>query len=147
MKAKLIAMLMALLLVQGCVYRTYGSYYDPGGYEYYDLPSGYHYEYRDNGPVIVEKLTGALVTIAALRLLFPRHHWRRMYHEPHFVYDVRHGHRPPMMHNRPPAMHNRPPMMHNRPPAMHNRPPAMHNRPPAMQNHHREGPRGRERHG
>lgn len=132
MKAKLLAMIavVAMLAVQGCYPYTYGystDYYGNSGYVYYDLPRGYHYEYRSSGPVIVETMTGAVITYVALRAMFPHHPWRRLRHEPHFVRDVRGpGHRPPhmrMMQPQPrPRMHGPAPRKHGPVPGMQNQP-------------------------
>ena len=115
MKVKLQAMVLAIALLgmQGCVYyqsgyaSDFGYYGGTGVYEYYNLPTGYHYEHwGTRGPVIIETLTGAVVTMALLRSMYPHHHWHHMYNEPHFVRDYRrHGH----VHPVPPprVMHHR----------------------------------------
>lgn len=61
---------------------TRNEYYDG---TFYDLPSGYRYDHHpDMGVVIVNSVTGALVTFAILKALFPHHRWHRSYNRPHF---------------------------------------------------------------
>jgi len=84
------------LLLGGCAvypapyYQTYPGY-PTGGYTesvYYQLPPGYRYEYWSSGPVIIDIATGAIVTYAMLRTLYPHWHWYRDYH-PRFYRDWR----------------------------------------------------------
>lgn len=118
MKNKLLAVVIVMAMAMtGCVVHSgyySGVSYGYGGYDYYDLPSGYHYEYRSAGPVIVSALTGAVITYAALRAMYPHHHWRRLDHEPHFVRDYRPA-PPPRPHYVAPAPRPNP----VRPPAVH----------------------------
>ena len=94
---KFVAMVVLALsmIVSGCVmYSTPDDYgYMPAGYggyggQFYALPQGYHYEYWSGGPVIVNSITGALITYAALRAMYPNWYWRPI-HRPHFVRDWR----------------------------------------------------------
>lgn len=94
MKMRLLVLMLAMaLFLPGCYYSSggyaYGYGYGTPSYDYYDLPTGYRYEYWNTGPVIVNALTGTVITLAALRAMYPRHHWRKLHREPNFVRDYR----------------------------------------------------------
>lgn len=136
MRLKLVAMVLIMAISMPACVASHGFYGDGySNYEYWELPAGYRYEFWDSGPVIVNALTGALVTVAMLRLMYPRHHWRRIYHEPHFVRDFRiPEHRRKWWPNHAPRVQQHRPPVHVRP---NNAP----NRHPGFVRPNRPGPR------
>ena len=113
-KVLALAMLVAIMCVSSHAYAWYEE-----SYSYYSLPPGYHYEYRDIGTVIVEDLTGALMSYAILRALFPYHVWTPVM-QPFAIRGPRVWHHPPMWHHSP-MWTTRPHIRHHYPHIRHHR--------------------------
>ena len=137
MKLKFMTILLAMAMFLAVTPNNANSemYYVSPGYTYYNLPPGYHYENWNRGPVIVNSLTGELVTFALLQNMFPYHQWYMTPPPPHFRHDWRYplhrrgwerrhhnghyshfGHAPhrPRIHHRPPHRFNKHHDMHRR---------------------------------
>ena len=91
MKLKFMACFLAMALFLSVVPNTASAerYYVTPGYTYYNLPQGYHYEYWNQGPVIINSLTGELMSLAILQNMFPWHPWSVLHYPPHYVRDWR----------------------------------------------------------
>ena len=94
-----LALVMAMFLTAVPNTANARSYYTTPGYVYYSLPPGYHYEFWDRGPVILNSTTSELVTIAILQNLFPHHHYHPRFHNGH-RYHARPYHRSHRHHER-----------------------------------------------
>jgi len=141
-----LAMSMAMAMFLTVAPNSANAYYIPPGYTFYSLPAGFQYYHWNNSPVIINSITGEIVTIPVLRNWYPNYHFsiipppplfRRYVGPPPYRPHIHHAPPPPR-----PRIHHAPPhhgprhngsMNHNRP---HHRGPGGHGGHGGPRGHH-----------
>ena len=76
MRQKFMAFFLAMAIFMTVAPNSANAqYFIPPGYTFYTLPPGFQYYYGNNSPIIINSLTGEIVTIPVLRNWYPNHYF------------------------------------------------------------------------